>query len=275
MEVMRFNQFNEELNEGWKTNILVGLMSLLGSQAMGYGTDGNKITTKTNLERTAQSYIKQGWKLDSIQIDTLVNKIKAENPDTMVMVTRLKFDKNQYFESGKFQLSQSVIDSIYSSMMEIADQKGVVTNIEITSSTDKQGLSANLANLLKSLGYSPDNKGLSKARANSISEYLKSLGVNETLISTQEMFEQGGEIDQSARFVSLDIYYLIKKYPPEPEDKVVKSVKKTYYLSTDKDVSHGVQKIKGKYKENKFLGPLKNYKNIKAYKCSSFGSRYN
>lgn len=271
MRVLKFNEYdklNEE--EGWKTNILVGLLSVLGVQTMGHNVkDDRHLTAHTHLENTAKSYVKQGWHLDSTLVETIFSKVKVEKPDTMIMVTRIKIDKNQYFESGKFSLNQIVKDSISSAMNEIADSTGVITNIEITSSTDKQGLSTNLQKLLKDLGYTPDNQGLSKARAAGIKGYLKSMGVDESLISTQEKFEQGdNEIDQSARFVSVDIYYMITSKPLPPEDIPTTTTKKTFYLS--KDVSYKHQHIRGKFKETKKLGPIKSFSNIKAYKCSRF-----
>lgn len=266
-KILTFKEHSEELNEGWKTNIFVGLLSLFGSQAIAHNDVTNKqhITAQTHTENALKSFIKQGWTLDSIAIDTLFQKIKVQKPDTNVMVTRLKFDKNEYFESGKFTLSQSIKDSISNAINQIS-VTGPITNIVITSSTDKQGLSQNLQTELKKLGYSPDNKGLSDARAASVIEYLKSFGINGTLIEVQSMFEQGGEIDQSARFVSLDIYYLeIPEELPQREETVIKKINKTYYVS--KDVNYKHQHIHSKITK---IGPIRLYKNIKAYECSSF-----
>lgn len=193
MSLMKFNQFeriNEE--EGWKTNVLVGLLSLFGVQTMAHKVkDVKHLTIHSHHENTVQDYLKQGWKLDSVQIDTLYAKIKAEKPDTIVSVARLKLDKNQYFESGKFALSQDVKDSISQTLNSI---NGVVVDIIITSSTDKQGLTVNLQNQLKSLGYTPDNVGLSKARAAGLESYLVKLGVSDSLIKVQAQFEQGSGI---------------------------------------------------------------------------------
>jgi outer membrane protein OmpA-like peptidoglycan-associated protein len=263
---MRFNQFdklNEE--EGWKTNVLVGLLSLLGVQAMGHKVkDERHLTTHTHLQSTVQSYLKQGWSLDSTQVDTIYAKVKAEKPDTIVSVARLKLDKDQYFDSGKFGLSQEVKDSISQTLNSI---NGVVIDIVITSSTDKQGLSINLQNQLKSLGYSADNIGLSKARAAGLEKYLTTLGVSDSLIRVQTQFEQGsGTIDQSARFVSVDIYFLQITETIKPGEKIVPKVNKTFYLS--KDVNYKHKHIRGGGPIMKMLGPLSKIK--RGYSCPAY-----
>ena len=51
-----FNSY--QVNEGWKENILVGLLSLFGAHAMGQKT--NISQTKTKSEKSMQSLIKQG-----------------------------------------------------------------------------------------------------------------------------------------------------------------------------------------------------------------------
>lgn len=267
---MTFEQYNNELNEGWKTNVIIGLLSLFGSTAMGHKIPDThqKITTHTHNENTMKSFLKQGWSLDSTQIDTLYKQIQVSKPDTFVMVTRMKFDKNQYFESGKFTVSQEVKDTIQNEMNGI---DGVITDIIVTSSTDKQGLSLNLQTLLKKMGFTPDNQGLSKARNQAIVSFLTSgMGVNNSLITSQENFEQGDStIDQSARFVSVDIYYLQTTYPePEIKTKTDTITKKTFYLSKEKGTKH--QHIRGGNKEVKKLGVIKVYRDKRAYRCSTF-----
>ena len=62
-----FNKINEE--EGAKENILFGLLSLLGASTMGQTPDRFEKTTKS--ETRSKNLIKQGWTLDSTQVDTL------------------------------------------------------------------------------------------------------------------------------------------------------------------------------------------------------------
>jgi len=275
MEILKFEQYNQELNEGWKINILVSLLSLLGVETMGHNIkDDRHLTTHTHLKNTADSFLKNGWKLDSTQIDTLYSDVILEKPETIVMYTSLSFDKDHFFESGKFTLTQDVTDSIQHSMIEMADNQNVLLKVEVTSSTDKQLLSTRLKELLKSKGYTADNQGLSKARADQVKSYLVNVGVNDSLITVDDRFEQGeGTIDESARFVSVVIYYLHQDLEEilGKKDTIMKT-KPTYFLS--KDVSYKHQHIRGGNKEIKKLGPIKNFKNVKALKCSSFGSRY-
>jgi len=275
MKLSRFNEFNR-LNEeeGWKENILVGLLSILGVSAFGQKgpDDGNRRTFHTKTEASIPSMIKRGWTLDSVKVDTLFNEAKEKAPETEMMVTRIRLDKDQYFASGKFELSQSVKDSIYNSLAEITNNKGIITDVNIVSSTDKQGLSTNLQTQLKSMGYTGDNQGLSKARSEAISGYLEELGVNNDLIQQDQKYEQGtGEIDQSARYVNVDIYYMkseVKETPRTPETSP--SVTKTFYLSKEKGTESkgGHHKFKGGFKLNLKLGPLKQHK--RAGKNSSY-----
>lgn len=267
LKFCEFNKINEE--EGWKTNVLVGLLSLLGVQTMGHKLpySHQKLTTRTSKENTAISYIKQGWQLDSIQIDTLWNKVKLEKPETEIFAARLHLDKNQYFESGRFALSKTVTENLSNSMNEISNNQGVIIKIEITSSTDKQGVSVNLQDQLKKLGYTPDNQGLSKARATSIKNFLKNMGVNDSLILINTRFEQGSvTIDQSARFVSVDIYYLVTTSVEYPGENPTYKINKTYNLSKDVDYKHQHIHIKKTEK----IGTIKNRNNIKDLKCSPF-----
>lgn len=232
-----FDTINEE--EGWKENILVGLLSLLGVAGMGQTKPhdgGDRRTYHTQSEQTVKSMLQRGWTLDSTQVDTLWKEVITKKPDTLVMVTRLSLDKDQYFASGKFELAQDVKDSVQNTLSEISNKGGVITDIRVESSTDKQGLSTNLQKQLKSMGYSGDNKGLSQARNEAVTNYLVELGVNDTLIDSEQKYEQGQQtIEQSARYVNVDIAYLIISQEVTPSKTTdVPQVKSTYYLSKDK-----------------------------------------
>lgn len=261
-----FNKINEE--EGAKENILFGLLSLLGASTMGQTPDRFEKTTKS--ETISKNLIKQGWTLDSTQVDTLFTQVKKLNPEAEITVTHLNFNKNAYFDSGKFELSQEVKDSISNTMNEILKNEYIVTSINIISSTDKQGLSKNLQGLLKDKGYSSDNKGLSLARSQSISGYLEGLGVSKSIIQHQEMYEEGGSmIDQSARYVCVDIYS-IKKVVKNPESRIIKK----YYLSKEKKppVNPPIT-LGGKNKKTIKLGPIKNFRSrLDVTKCWTPGS---
>lgn len=254
-----FNRVNEE--EGWKENILVGLLSLFGVAGMGQTNKGDdRRTYHTQSEQTMKSMLQRAWTLDSTQVDTLWKEVITKKPDTLVMVTRLSLDKEQYFASGKFELSPDVKDSIQETLSEISNKGGVITNIRVESSTDKQGLSDNLQKQLKSMGYSGDNKGLSQARSEAVTNYLAEMGVNDTLVDTEQKYEQGQQtIEQSSRYVNVDIVYLVISQEVTPAKSIdVPQVKTTYWLSKDKTRT---QHKGGKHRRKHFkLGHIKTFK---------------
>lgn len=263
-----------QVNEGWKENILVGILSLFGTYAMGQKKSPDIIHGKAKTESSMKSMLKQGWSLDSVAVDTLYSKIIKSDPETEIIATRLMLDKDQYFPSGKFDLTQEMKSSIDSALVEILSNNGILLKVEIESSTDKQGLSQGLQNELKRLGYSPDNKGLSKARCESVSKSIHQLGVDDSLITVNQLFEKGKmEIEQSARYVAVDFYYVI--VPDEvksSEDSDEFKVKKTYYLSKEKSPGSGINlshKNSSRIKTKK-IGSVKNKVNIKSIKCPSW-----
>lgn len=261
----RFESY--EVNEGWKENVLVGLLSLFGSYAIGQKPYISK--TKTKSENTMKSLIKSGWSLDSTAVDTLYNQVLKSKPDTNIVSTRLTLDRDQFFPSGKYELTPEMKSSIESTLMEILNQNGIILKIEIESSTDKQGLSQNLQNELKGLGYSPDNKGLSKARCESVSDFLEQLGVSESLVSSTQLFEKGeGEIEQGSRYVTVDFYYMVISEEVLPaEYQTDYKVKKTYYLSKEQKPTGKPVKITHGRTKTKKLGPIKNHTKRPAIKC--------
>lgn len=259
-----FDKINEE--ESWKENILVGLLSLLGVSGMGQNKadGGDKRIYHTKTEQSMKNMVRQGWSLDSTQVDTLWKEVQVKKPSTLTMVTTLKLDKDQYFASGKFILSNDVKDSIQTTLADISNVGGVITDISVESSTDKQGLTTNLQKQLKSMGYTGDNKGLSKARNEAVTNYISELGVNDSLITSEQKWEMGsGEIEQSARYVTINIAYLvidIENIPSKTEDVPV--VTKTYWLSKEKGDVKAPPSRKWKWGSSKTHknGPIKNHK---------------
>jgi outer membrane protein OmpA-like peptidoglycan-associated protein len=258
----KFDKINEE--EGWKENILVGLLSLLGVTGMGQNkSTSDKRVYHAKTEQSMKNMVRQGWSLDSTQVDTLWKEVQVKKPNTLTMVTKLRLDKDQYFASGKFVLSNDVKDSIQTTLSDISNASGIITDISVESSTDKQGLSINLQNQLKSMRYSSDNKGLSKARSEAVTNYLTELGVNDSLVTSEQKWEMGeDEIEQGSRYVTIDISYLIvdeSVTPSETED--VPQVKKTYWLSSDVGSvkTPPSRKWKFGYSKTHKNGPIKNH----------------
>lgn len=276
-----YQSVNEELN--WWQKLLAGASlvttTLLPQDIYGQskkGTDTQTFHKKTSYERTSKSLQKSGWQLDKVQTDTIWNEVQVAKPDTQLMTSTLHFDDAQYFASGKFILTQEMRDSILNELMEINNAGGVVTDIMIESSTDKQGLSLNLKNNLKQLGYTPDNRGLSNARCNSIFDFLTEQGVSDTIIQKNVLFEQGkGEIEQSARYVFVRFAYIVVDEVITPsESEMVPTLKRTYFLSKEVEPSKSHYKFRGGYKKVKKHGPLKNNKrklNLKGVECTQPG----
>jgi len=221
---------------------------------------------KTKAEADALLSKDKGWSLDSSKVDTLWREVKTQKPETTVNIDEIRFDDNQYFASGKYNLNEDMSDSISSVIDDIREKLGIITGIQVESSTDKQGLSIRLQNELKGLGYSGDNKGLSKARCEQITKHLESLGIDSSLITSNQLVEGGKEtIDASARYVIVKIVYLDKEVISTPGivDKIPE-LKEIYYLSKE---------FTGKYptvkKNHKKIKHDVKYKKTKIKKCSN------
>ena len=181
--------------------------------------------------RDEKRLLKQGWTQVASTIDTLWNETVTKKPDTTVSTLSLKFDNQVLFASGKFEVSTDVKEVLDSAFQQMIDQNGILTNVDIVSSTDKTPVGPKLKATLSSMGLSPDNAGLSKARSSSISDYLISgvtvdgekSPINDSLITTNNLVEQGTIDDQSARYVYVNITFLSTK----TEESETSSVEKT------------------------------------------------
>jgi hypothetical protein len=267
-----YNFKNYQVNEGWKENILAGLLSLFGSHAMGQDTKHQKAFTKSSME----SLLRTGWTLDSTSIDTVYSNIAKKAPETDIIGIRLMLDKDQYFPSGKFTLTDIMKSSIDSTLDEIVSIGGLLIKVEIESSTDKQGLSQNLQSELKKLGYSPDNKGLSKARSESVSNFLKELNVNDSIIVENQLSEMGSqEIEQGARYVAVNFYYIVVPEEVQPSTDSDYRLKKTYYLSKEKEPGRPLRRPKPKKHRiqrwfSKLIGNLRKFKDRESVRCAKW-----
>jgi hypothetical protein len=197
------------------------------------------IHTKVTNQEGVDRLVNKGWTLDSTQVDTLWKEVTIQKPDTIVHKDEIRFDDNQYFASGKYNLNEDMADSISSVIDNIIAQGGVISGIQVESSTDKQGLSSRLQSELKGLGYSGDNTGLSKARCEQITKHLESLGIDSSLITSNQVVEGGtGTVDASARYVIVKIVYLDVEVASIPGivDKVPQ-LKEVHYLSKEVKVT--------------------------------------
>lgn len=262
------NIHNENfLNEGWRENLLTGLMLLtgvVGADAAGKVTaksqdkiitiplgKGKKITkTLTNVTQDAQSMenmLRRSWELDSVVLDTiwhtaqLVDEIKV---DSISIVTGTMDGNFQYFNPGTFDLTNQFKNIIKNGINSLEGKS--LLNIRIEASTDKQQLLPATKNRLKNSGYEETNAGLAQARANTIKNYLISeLGVDSNSIVLELKPEQGsGTSDEYAsgmyRYINLDVTFLdipdigdftIPQTPPTYD------VNKTYHMHKDMEIS--------------------------------------
>ena len=278
-----FESVNEELN--WWQKLLLGggvIGSMFSPKDLSGQTkdDGKKVVVshiKTSSDKSSDRLVKKGWTLDKTVIDTLWEKVKIAKPDTELVSSTLQFDDSQFFPSGKFTLDQEMINGINQELERIESEGGLVTDVMIESSTDKQGLSNNLQNILSSMKYEPNNKGLSQARCDAIKKHLIGLQVSPTIIQENPLYEKGTEtIDQSARYVFVRFVYIVVDQNITPGEFVYQpQLKKTHYLS--KETKYKKSK-KSKIKKSLFKwgskiikrhGPLKNRKlNLKGVECS-------
>jgi len=160
--------------------------------------------------------LKQGWTQIASTVDTLWNETIEKSPDSIFYTISLKFDNQVLFGSGKFDVSPEISQDLDSAFQQMLDQDGILTGVDIVSSTDKTPVGPKLQSTLKGMGLSPDNAGLSKARSSSIIDYLVSgvningekSPINDTLITVNNLVEKGTIDDQSARFVYVNISFL-------------------------------------------------------------------
>lgn len=213
-----------------------------------------------------EKMLRLGWKKTYTEIDTLYKNVIKYGKDTTTYTLSLKFDKNILFDSGKFKINETATDTINNALDQIVEQNGILSNIEIVSSTDKMPISDRLQKVLIDMGLTPDNEGLSKARSNSILIYLKILNINEDLINVTNLFEQGSYNDQDSRYVYVNIsFFVINTNINDIEnvDKEVDKVVKTHYFS---------KKFKKPRKKVDFKLPNINFKifkgNNKSPKCN-------
>lgn len=164
-------------------------------------------TTKSNKELAR--LLRGGYSLTSIETDTLLTIVKKVAPDSVASEVTLTFGDNAFFQSGKFALNEKEIGDIAEILTTISTNGDQLIDVTIESSTDKQGLSLNLQNQLQTLGYSPNNQGLSNARNNAVKSVLLTQGVDASLIDQDIKFEQGAQIiEPNARYVRVIFHVL-------------------------------------------------------------------
>lgn len=284
--IQNFDDFNNEpLDEGWRNVLGAGLLSLMSFGAFGKGNinkdikpkeDSKEITTTRDFgdnEEYKQSEIKRllksGWKQSGVEIDTLWEKTREEAPDTMIHTISMKIGGNQFFKSGDFVVSDSVKNEISHMLQEVLDNDGILTNVVIEASTDKQGLSPRLKKELTKKGYDSSNAGLSKLRADGIKDYLTSgvnidgdkCPINDSLIQIKALNSQGDTVDATKRYVKVDVQFMInpKQYGSEQERKFKTKTTYTFSKTVDNEKDNSKVKVykKSSYKYNSPIRRIK------------------
>jgi len=117
--------------------------------------------------------------------------------------TVMQSDNDKFFELGGYKLTQEVKDTIQARVTRMAG----LDSVKIEASTDKTPLTKKLKADLESKGYTGDNDGLSKARSNSIKNFLVSLGLKPSNVVEVNLANQGkeGGYDPNARYVKLTL----------------------------------------------------------------------
>jgi hypothetical protein len=205
-------------------NIQKQIKNLKGRKITGYDTR----IAKT--DKDLQRYLKMGYHLTAVDVDTVITILKKEAPEQTIESVQLKMNEETMFESGRFMLSGLDAQNIQNTLDSIQESGSALLGVTIISSTDKQGISPRLQNILKSEGYSPNNQGLSQARNNGVKVVIESLGVDSSIINQVTLAEKGNQtIDQSARYV-VAIFDVVKNTQPAPaESPEVKSNINTAY----------------------------------------------
>jgi hypothetical protein len=206
-------------------NIDRQIKQLKGKRITGYAT-----RTATS-DKELQRFLKLGYHLTAVDRDTVITKMAEATPAKNVESIQLKMDEETMFASGKFHLNEIDVQNIKTVLDSIQESGSVLVGVTIISSTDKQPVHPRLKAILKSLGYSPDNKGLSEARNNGVATAISSLGVDSSIVDKEVLFEQGNEIiDQNARYVVAIFDVIHTETPPAPEVFPTKEVKTFYNL---------------------------------------------
>jgi hypothetical protein len=255
LHIKKYENFNE-LNEGVKEWVAAALMlfstpsfstevaapknSRVKISDKQYKSTVNKtyIESDSVTQREIKELIRKGWNKDSQVIDTIWTETARTNPDTSVMVLRARIKGTSSFKLGVYGVQTETIEYLTTLLKSIIDTNGLISKIEIISSTDKTPLSPNLKKSLSAAGYEPNNSGLSKARAESVKRILTDgvildgvkTPINGDLIQISNIVEAGNVDDADHRYVMVNIKYIIPTPNSVGSDKEM-SLKTTVKLS--------------------------------------------
>lgn len=211
------------------------LINKIGKKENGviYSKETSKSTSIESLKNKILSgFAVTGYEKKVIR-DTL---IEYEVPTITYDTITMQIDNQQLFESGSFKISDKSIQSITDSLQKFKNDGLLITKVTVESSTDKQQLTDNLKNILKSKNYSSDNNGLSNARNDSFSKVIKDV-VGDVEIKKEIKSEQGtSEVEQSSRYVKATFVciHINKEKSANPKVTIKEEIK--YIFNVEKVV---------------------------------------
>ncbi len=228
----------------------------------------------TKSTSTAKSRLKQGYAIKSVEIkkDTVwkkVTPISVEVTDTLIY----DYNSDQMFESGKFKLNSTTVDSLNQFIEFINNSGGKIKQVIIESSTDKEPIEMG-------------NDVLSQKRADSVKDVLVNLGVNGGLINIETLPEQGPDIysgnmsseeREKAREITSEFRYvnvtfvvvMDMTFDVPPNTNVIQYVKETVNINMIK--INKEYKFTGNYKVR---GKTNKPKKVKCTKISVDGESF-
>jgi outer membrane protein OmpA-like peptidoglycan-associated protein len=213
----------------------------------------------------------QHWTLDSTQVNTIYDTIIKQNPDTVVTQHTFKFNVDgDNFQTAKYQLSEDQISDINSAIDSILSERGIITDFQIESSTDKEPIQMEY-NGKKS------NEALAQRRADAVSNELTEMGIDQSIITQTIKPEQGPDIYSTTmskeerdsarmetkdyRYVTINIIYISSNIEILPQiTQIIPKEKHIYFLSKPTDTN---KHYRFKNSHKKKSTSIKNTKRVK------------
>jgi len=137
------------------------------------------MTNKVEYSKTGDYKAQNGWL-----------KVWEEKSNSTEVEQTVKNYDTTLFELGGFKMTENLKKMVEKDTNDISSKYEIIEVI-IESSTDKTPLTPNLKTDLKTLNYSENNEGLSKARANQIRQILILNKIDESKIKEVDLVEQG------------------------------------------------------------------------------------
>ena len=213
----------------------------------------------------------QGWNLDSTQVNTIYDTIIKQHPDTVVTQHTFKFNVDgDNFQTAKYQLSADQISDINLAIDSIVSERGIITDFQIESSTDKEPIQMEY-------NGKKANEALAQRRADAVSNELIEMGIDQSIITQTIKPEQGPDIYSTTmskeerdsarmetkdyRYVTINIIYISSNIEILPQiTQIIPKEKRIYFLSKPTDTN---KHYRFKNSHKKKSTSIKNTKRVK------------